>query len=179
MPIPIITNAFPRMMARHNRWQNAALFAAADTLTDAQRREAAGAFWGSIHGTLAHLHWADSLWMSRLGVVDKPVAAMKDSPSSIDDWSALSAARRDLDDRIVAWADALPAGPIEGELSWYSGVLQRDTTAPLGVLIPHIFNHQTHHRGQAHAMITARGGVTTDTDLFLMPRDLWPADWAA
>ncbi len=41
-----------------------------------------------------------------------------------------------------------------------------------GLLVAHFFNHQTHHRGQAHAMLTAAGQQTGDTDLFL----LVPAD---
>ncbi len=39
---------------------------------------------------------------------------------------------------------------------------------PRGILVAHFFNHQTHHRGQAHAMITAAGEQTGDTDLPLI-----------
>jgi uncharacterized damage-inducible protein DinB len=64
---------------------------------------------------------------------------------------------------------------VEGNLKWFSGSVGREVEAPLAVLLPHIFNHQIHHRGQAHAMVTAAGGVTADTDLFLMPREFWPS----
>lgn len=173
----MIDKAYLRMMARYNRWQNDAIFAAADPLGDDQRREGRGAFWTSIHGTLSHLYWADRLWMSRLGVAEAPNAPMKDSPTFVDDWRDLTTQRRELDQAIVAWADDFAEGPVVGELTWFSGVMGREVRAPLGVLLPHIFNHQTHHRGQAHALITAEGGVTSDTDLFLMPGELWPADW--
>ena len=173
----MIDNAYIRMMARYNRWQNDALFAAADSLDDDQRKEGKGAFWTSVHGTLSHLYWADRLWMSRFGVAEAPDVPMKGSPTFVQDWNTLKRRRRELDDAITAWADGFAAGPVSGDLTWFSGVLKREVRAPLGVIIPHIFNHQTHHRGQAHALITAQGGVTLDTDLFLMPGELWPADW--
>lgn len=77
------------------------------------------------------------------------------------------------------WCDRYPAGPVTGSLSWYSGSLGRQVEAPLPVVLTHFFNHQTHHRGQAHALITAAGAKTVDTDLFLMPRELWPDPGAA
>lgn len=175
----MITHAYLRMMAHYNAWQNVELFAAAGRLSEAQRREARGAFWGSIHGTLSHLYWADRIWLSRFGVAEKPSVGGKDSATFVEDWAELGTLRGELDDRIVEWADAYPPGLVEGRIRWFSGVLGRETEAPLGVILPHIFNHQTHHRGQAHALITAAGGTTADTDLFLMPAELWPADWAA
>ena len=61
----MITPAHAHMMARYNRWQNRSLYAAVVTLSDAQRREDKGAFFGSLHKTLAHILWADRVWMSR------------------------------------------------------------------------------------------------------------------
>ncbi|MEM6727609.1 MAG: DinB family protein, partial [Pseudomonadota bacterium] len=55
-----------------------------------------------------------------------------------------------------------------GDLSWFSGALGRDVTKPLAFCVAHFFNHQTHHRGQIHAMLTAAGHVPPDTDLFLL-----------
>lgn len=170
----MITNGYIRMMARYNRWQNQSLYTAAGALSDAVRRGSGGAFWGSIHGTLSHLHWADSIWLSRFGVVEKPATGLKDSATHIADWDALVAARTALDDQIVVWADGFAPGPVTGDLCWYSGVLGREVTAPIAVVIVHLFNHATHHRGQAHALITAGGGTPDDTDLFLMPRAAWP-----
>jgi uncharacterized damage-inducible protein DinB len=54
---------------------------------------------------------------------------------------------------------------LAGELVWFSMSLQRELRQPIGLLVTHFFNHQTHHRGQAHAMITAAGERTGDTDL--------------
>ena len=175
----MITHDYLRAMARYNRWQNSAIFASAGSLTEAQRREDRGAFWGSIHGTLSHVYWADRIWMSRLGVADAPGGGMKDSPALVEKWDDLRREREVLDDHIVDWADGFATGLVSGRLAWFSGVLQREVEMPLGVIVAHIFNHQTHHRGQAHALITGHGGTTSETDLFLMPADLWPPDWDA
>lgn len=170
----MITNGYLRMMARYHRWQNASLFAAAATLPDEERRRPRGAFWGSIHGTLAHLHWADSIWLSRFHVVEKPAAGLKESATHIEDWDALVAARAALDEQMIAWVDGFAPGPVAGDLTWYSGAQGREATAPLPVVLVHLFNHATHHRGQVHAMLTAAGATPQDTDLFLMPRAAWP-----
>ncbi|OQW46718.1 MAG: damage-inducible protein DinB [Proteobacteria bacterium SG_bin6] len=170
----MITSGYLSMMARYNRWQNQTLHKAAAGLSDEARRRTSGAFWGSIHGTLSHLHWADTIWLSRFNLVEKPAVGLKDSATHVADWDALVAARTALDDQIVAWADGFAPGPVTGDLTWYSGALGREATAPLPVVLVHMFNHATHHRGQAHALITAAGGTPEDTDLFLMPRAAWP-----
>ena len=54
------------------------------------------------------------------------------------------------------------------DLTWFSGAANREVTAQKGLLVTHFFNHQTHHRGQVHAMLTAAGQETGDTDLFLV-----------
>ena len=56
---------FAQTMARYNRWQNGSLIAAAAGLSDAERRRDRGAFFGSIFATLAHLYWADTMWLHR------------------------------------------------------------------------------------------------------------------
>ncbi len=57
---------------------------------------------------------------------------------------------------------------LAGDQTWYSGAAGRDFTRPRMLLVTHFFNHQTHHRGQAHAMLTAAGERTGDTDLQLV-----------
>lgn len=169
----MITGRYLRMMARYGGWQNGSIHGAASMLDDAARRASRGAFWGSIHGTLSHLVWADRIWLSRFEQAEKPPVGLAGSATMIEDWDALCAERRALDATIVAWADGFDAGAVGGELHWYSGAAGREVSAPLGVVLTHFFNHGTHHRGQAHAMITAAGGAPADTDLFLMPADAW------
>ncbi|MDJ1016823.1 MAG: DinB family protein [Paracoccaceae bacterium] len=167
----MITSEFVRTMARYNRWQNQSLFEAADGLEDTARREDRGAFFGSIHGTLSHLLWGDTIWMSRFADWAKPEVGIPGSAEWVGDWNALSAGRREADDRIVAWADAMDEERLSGDLTWFSGAIGREVSKPLAFCIAHFFNHQTHHRGQVHAMLTAAGARPSDTDLFILPED--------
>ena len=93
----MITPEYVRAMASYNRWQNENLYGAADTLTDAQRKEQRGAFFGSIHGTLNHLLWGDQIWMSRFAGTPKPKApASRISASMYESWDDLKARAVDL-----------------------------------------------------------------------------------
>ncbi len=161
----MITPAWCRMMAAYNAELNRRLYAAADTLDEAARRAGGGAFWGGIHGTLSHLLWGDTTWMSRFDGWDKPPVGMKDSPAMVADWPALKAARAAADARIAAWAEGLSDARLAAPLTWFSGVTNREMSLPLWVAVTHFFNHQTHHRGQAHALLTRAGAATGDTDL--------------
>jgi uncharacterized damage-inducible protein DinB len=159
-----------RTMARYNAWQNDSLYGAADALDDAARRADRGAFFGSIHGTLAHLLWGDSLWLHRFTGSPAPdVATIAESARWVPDWRDLCHRRTDLDARLMAWTDGMADADLDGDLTWRSVVLGRDLSRPRRVLAMHVFNHQTHHRGQVHAMLTAAGARPADTDLILMP----------
>lgn len=159
-----------RLMARYNRWQNQSLYRAADTLSDAQRREMRGAFFGSIQGTLNHLLWGDQIWMSRFADTPKPAAAsIAESPRMIEAWDALKSERAAFDEVIVDWTAGLSAETLAGNLTWYSGAMRREVTKPLWVLVVHMFNHGTHHRGQVHCLLTQLGAKPDDTDLPIMP----------
>lgn len=154
-----------RMMAAYNAEMNRRLYRAADTLDDAARRADRGAFWGSLHGTLSHILWGDTQWMSRIDGWDRPPVGQKDSARMEEDWPALKAARAAADARIEGWAGGLTAERLAAPLVWFSGASQKRMEMPLWIPVTHFFNHQTHHRGQAHALITAAGATTEDTDL--------------
>ncbi|MGG5810404.1 DinB family protein [Falsiroseomonas sp. CW058] len=168
----MITPDWCRMMAAYNAEMNRRLYAAADALTDAQRRQDRGAFFGSIHGTLSHLLWGDTTWMGRFAGWDAPRVGIKDSPALHPDWDRLKAGRAEADAGIESWAARIDPAWLGGTLTWFSGAMGREVTRPVAVLVTHFFNHQTHHRGQAHALVTAFGGRTGDTDLpFILPFD--------
>jgi uncharacterized damage-inducible protein DinB len=165
----MITPAYVRTMAAYNRWQNRSLYGAADALSDEQRKESRGAFFGSIHGTLNHLLWGDQIWMSRFAGTPTPKAkSIKDSVAQYESWAELKAAREVFDETIVGWADRLDAAALEGDLTWFSGAAGREVTRPRGLLIAHLFNHQTHHRGQVHCLLTQCGARPEATDLPMM-----------
>jgi uncharacterized damage-inducible protein DinB len=166
----VITPAYVRMMASYNRWQNASLYAAADGLSGAARKQQRGAFFGSIHGTLNHLLFGDQSWMSRFAGTAKPKAAsIAQSVAMYESWEELKRERAAFDAVIIDWAGRLDAAWLEGDLTWYSGAMQREVTRPKALLVVHMFNHQTHHRGQVHCMLTQAGARPGDTDLCFQP----------
>lgn len=158
----MITPAYVQMMAQYNLWQNESLYAAADGLTEKQRQLDRGAFFGSIHDTLSHILWGDTLWMGHFDGAAKPT-------STAQEWSALKTGRLVADKRIIDWASRIEPDELTGDLAWYSGVLKQDIVKPRGMCITHSFNHQTHHRGQVHGMLTAAGAKPDDTDIIFMP----------
>lgn len=161
----MIDARYCRLMAAYNSEMNRRVYGAADRLTDAARREDEGAFFGSIHRTLSHLLWGDMVWMHRFDAWPTPPGLLRASPDAFPDWDALKARRSETDAAIEAWAARVPDTFLAGTLSWHSAVAGRDVSRPTWMLVAHMFNHQTHHRGQAHALITRAGGDTGDTDV--------------
>jgi uncharacterized damage-inducible protein DinB len=164
----MITPDYVRAMAAYNAEMNRRLYDAASRLPDAERRRDRGAFWGSIHGTFSHLLWGDRMWMSRFDGWEKPPVTLRDSATMVPDFPTLRAAREETDAALIAWADRLDPSWLEADQTWFSGAAQREMRRPRALLVTHLFNHQTHHRGQAHAMLTAAGEQTGDTDLMLV-----------
>jgi uncharacterized damage-inducible protein DinB len=165
----MITMEFVAMMARYNAWQNHSLIEAAQTLDDEARNAPRGAFFGSITGTFNHLYWGDSIWMHRFAGWAKPPGGIPASAALFASWPEFVAARTALDHGIVDWAERLTSDDLDGMLTWFSGAAGREVSKPKAFLLAHFFNHQTHHRGQIHAMLTAAGAKPGDTDLFLLP----------
>ena len=164
----MITIAYVRTMAAYNAEMNRRLYDAAARLSEAERRAPRGAFWGSIHGTLTHILWGDRQWMSRFDNWPKPATAIKESAQMIADFAELAAAREEADAGIARWAHTVDDRWLGEDMVWFSGAANREIRAPKQLLVSHFFNHQTYHRGQAHAMLTAAGEATGDTDLFLL-----------
>jgi uncharacterized damage-inducible protein DinB len=162
----MITPAFVRTMADYNRWQNESLCRAADQLSDAQRKEPRGAFFGSIHATLNHLLWGDQMWMSRFAGTPRPKApGIPQSIGMFESWDDLKRERQAFDQVIIDWAETLDGAWLDGDLTWFSGASGREQTKPKTLLVVHMFNHQTHHRGQVHCMLTQAGVKPDATDL--------------
>lgn len=168
----MITSAYVRTMAAYNAEMNCRLYAAASRIPDDERKRDRGAFWGSIHGTLNHILYGDRSWMWRFDGWPRPAVGLKESAAVIDDFDALKAARIEVDSGIVAWAGRLTDAWLDGTLSWHSNSANRDLATPRALLVTHLFNHQAHHRGQAHALVTAAGQDTGDTDLFLLTPEI-------
>ena len=161
----MITPEFLRTMAAYNSEMNRRVYGAAERLSDEERRRERGAFWGSIHGTLNHILWGDTMWMSRFDNWEKLAVPARQSSALHEDFFALRDARAEADRRISDWAGRVTPDWLTGDLAWVSAILGKEISKPKGLLVVHFFNHQTHHRGQVHAMLTAAGEKTGDTDL--------------
>jgi uncharacterized damage-inducible protein DinB len=161
--------AYFEMLGRYNKWANARLYAMAAALPDDGYRKNVGAYFGSLHGTLNHLLTADRIWMRRLtGTGDHP-----DKLNAIlfDDLPSLRAARQVEDARIVTFVAGLGEGDFEKHWDYQTlnGTPQRQ---PVGEILAHLFTHQTHHRGQAHTILTVLGVAEPDPlDLLVMLRE--------
>jgi uncharacterized damage-inducible protein DinB len=164
----MIGTGYVQRMARYNAWQNQNLYSCAERLPDEARRQERGAFFGSIHGTLNHLLWADEIWMSRFCGTPRPQGGIPESTGLRAGWDELKRDRMAFDARIIGWANELNDSALSGDLTYYSGAAKRDVTAPKWLLITHFFNHETHHRGQVHCMLTQAGIRPSDTDLPFM-----------
>ena len=164
----MIDRTFAVVMSAYSSEMNRRIFAAARHLSDAERRQGRGAFWRSIHGTLCHQLWGDQVWMALFAGWPRPSVSMKQSGSLHESFAALESARIDADERIERWARELSQKWLEAQSAWYSAAAGRDMRKSNQLLVAHFFNHQTHHRGQVHAMLTAAGRQTGDTDLFLV-----------
>jgi uncharacterized damage-inducible protein DinB len=164
----LVNPAYLRAMAFYNAEMNQRIYAAAQRLPEDARQLPRGAFWGSIHGTLCHLLWADLIWLWRFDEGAKPCVSQADSAALMNDFIELRQARVEADERISSWADRVTEAWLHEEQEWFSMSTNREMRHSRGLLVMHLFNHQTHHRGQAHAMIAAAGEKTGDTDLFLI-----------
>ncbi|MCA1334498.1 DinB family protein [Pseudooceanicola marinus] len=166
----MITPAYCQTMARYNTWQNDQMAEAMAHLSPEALSQDRGAFFGSILGTANHLLWADAMWLSRLTDLPKPDVGVAESPKMAPTLAAWQAERFRMDGRLRLWAEGLGALDLTGDLTWFSGSTGREERRPMAGIVMHIFNHQTHHRGQIHAMLTAAGEDPGATDLFLMPQ---------
>ena len=106
--------------------------------------------------------------MSRFDGWEKPPVPLPRSAGLFAEFTALEAARVDADARLEEWAARVGDDWLSQEQTWFSGAAQRELRRPRTLLLAHFFNHQTHHRGQAHAMLTAAGQNTGDTALMLL-----------
>ncbi len=157
-----------RMFAHYNAWANVRLYDAASALPDDDYRADHGAFFGSLHRTLNHLVVTDRIWMRRFTGTGEALTQLDAAPYG--DFAALRAARDAEDARIIAWIDSLREADIAATFTYWSITNPREVTQPLAPALSHFFNHQTHHRGQAHALLTRLAGEAPSFDLVVFQR---------
>lgn len=167
----MITVEYCQTMARYNHWQNTSLYRETDGLSQAERQKHRGAFFGSIQKTLGHILWGDTIWMSRFDGWTPPEMSIAQSGEYYADWDELCASRIKADAKMLDWAVRITDTELAQDFVWQSSIAKTEMTHPLALLVMQLFNHQTHHRGQVHAMLTAAGATPDATDLPFMPDD--------
>lgn len=161
-------------LAAYNKWANARLYEAAFALLEVDYRRDVGAFFKSLNGTLNHLLVADRIWMKRLtGEGEHP-----DKLNAIihDDRGTLALARADEDDRIIRFVASLNDAALAGTLK-YATTSGKPFEQARADVLSHFFNHQTHHRGQAHTILSiCTGKEPPSLDMLAMQRGVAAPD---
>lgn len=155
------------LMARYNQWMNEKLYQVCASIPDQERKKDLGAFFKSIHGTLNHLLYGDRAWMSRF--VAMPLAVTAIGEELHQDFDELRTDRTALDQQILDWSHGLSPQWLDAPFKYTSNVDGKTRVLPAWVLIMHMFNHQTHHRGQVTTLIKQLGHDPGITDLPWLP----------
>ena len=166
--MPHTPAAHYRMFSHYNAWANGRLYEAAARLSPEQYRTDRGAFFKSVHGTLNHLLVTDRIWMQRF-------TGVGDAPGRLDailfeTFDELRAAREVEDRRIVDFVDSLDDARIAGTIKYRRVSSPEEFEQQLAPALAHWFNHQTHHRGQVHALLTGLVGEAPELDLLFFQR---------
>jgi uncharacterized damage-inducible protein DinB len=154
-----------KQFAAYNKWANARLYAAALDLSEQSYRLHIGIFFGGLHGTLNHLLLTDRLWLKRL-------TGEGDHPNRLDailyeDRTELARARIAEDERLIKLIAKYDEAALR-DLHSYKTTSGMPQSQVLGDILMHLFNHQTHHRGQAHACLSILTGVSRRPLIFLL-----------
>ena len=143
-----------RRFAAYNAWANARLYDGATALKDTERKKDVKAYFRSLHGTLNHLLVADRIWLHRL-------TGEGEAPTRLDavlyeNFGELRVARKAEDKRLITYVASLGGADFE-RIIRYENTRGEAKELPLGVILAHLFNHQTHHRGQASHILRQLG----------------------
>jgi len=153
-------------LSRYNRWMNDKIYEVCAAIPDEVRKEDLGAFFRSMHGTLNHILLADRVWLGRF--LDLPFIPGSLAEELYSDFDELRRERIKTDEALQAWIDTLTPERLSESFTYtnFEGI---ESTFPLWVLTTHLFNHQTHHRGQLTTLLNQAGYDSGVTDLLLLP----------
>ena len=163
----MISPVHAQTMAAYNRWMNERLYELCAGIPESERKRDRGAFFRSVHGTLNHLLYGDRAWMSRFTGRDLGWRGPADELYA--DFAELRAARVRLDRLIEDWAARLDAQWLAAGFTYTSRIDGGTRTLPAWLLATHLFNHQTHHRGQLTTLLAQLGIDPGVTDLPWLP----------
>lgn len=151
------------LMARFNQWVNRLFYDSVATLSDADYRLDRKAFFGSIHNTLNHLLVVDRLWISRIRGVDHGISSLADI--LYDDFKDLRAARVREDQGLIDLVDGIDDDRMTKPLVYTPILKTGEQQTRIDHILITLYNHQAHHRGQVHAMLTQTGVSPSNIDV--------------
>jgi len=151
-----------QMLARYNRVANERLYEACSKLDDTEYRKQRPGSFGSIHALLNHIMLGDRIWMARFEGAGRTTPAL--NTVLYDDFSDLRDARKEEDARIEGFFARLEANALDRKLQ-YTNSQGKEYVEETAVAISHLFNHQTHHRGQVHVMLSQTAVPPPSLDL--------------
>ena len=156
-------------MARNNAWANHRLHAACALLNDAELKAGRSGFFGSIHRTLNHILIVDWYYIDALERGGRGPALYAD-PEPYEHLAKLTAAQQVSDRRLLAYSEALTDATLGASIE-----LEREGGARhperVSSVLAHLFQHQIHHRGQAHAMLAGTRVAPPQLDEFFLRYD--------
>ncbi len=157
-----------QMLADYNRWANNRIYQACAALSDSDYRADRGAFFGSAHRTLNHLLVADRIWLRR--IAGTGTAPMELNVILFESLTDLRGARQAEDERFIQLTGSLEPDAFSRIVTYTPVTVPTPVTEPLGPMLAHVFNHQTHHRGQVHAILTSLGQPSVVLDMIAFLR---------
>lgn len=141
-----------RILAGYNAWANDRLYGACAQLPAEVLGAKRPSFFGSILATLNHGLVGDRLWLARITDVPETEITALDQ-ILFADFAELRAARGAVNERIKAAVDGLDPARLQDDLV-YRTIAGSEIATPLHLVLAHMFNHATHHRGQVHDMLS-------------------------
>jgi uncharacterized damage-inducible protein DinB len=157
-------------LALYNLWANRRLYRAVAGLPAPAFHESRGAFFGSLCGTLNHILLADGIWLERITGIPLTPRPERLDQILFADLPGLTRARENEDQRLIAHIAGLTEERFQ-ETIRYRAWNGAPSEQHLGEILAHVFNHQTHHRGQAHTLISQFGAEAPALDLIYFLRD--------
>jgi uncharacterized damage-inducible protein DinB len=161
-----------RTLARYNQWANRRLYAACAQLPEAEYMKPRDAFFGSLHGTLNHNLVGDRLWMGRITRHESGIKSL--DQVLYGDFAGLRVAREAEDAQIINAIDAMDVPTLNTTLRFRALVDGQSSAMPMRMVLAHLFNHGTHHRGQAHGLLSQTAVPPPPLDLVFFLRELAP-----
>ena len=162
----MITASHSQLMAQYNEWMNSRIYALCASLPDAELRQDRGAFFKSIYATLNHIAYGDLAFLSRF--TGNPSEVPEPGADLFGAFDRLRTERAALDQRILVWSESLSPSWLAESLTYQSKIDGKTRTVPKWVLVTHLFNHQTHHRGQVTTLLSQMGLDIGATDIPFM-----------